>query len=752
MTTTSSVNKSYTLYAEVILDLSIQKTLDYGVPLEFISQIKPGMRVQVPIRGQLRKGTVFKLKNECYYPKVSPVYQLISEEEVIQQDLFELAVWMAKYYCTPLSQVIKSILPSPIRKDMQHKQQLYVTRKKTREELRLICMELRKEGSPQAAILDVMLKVKKGILLSELLEKAQVSRSPVETLVKKNFIELNYIQLDRSPFMHEDYFRTKPKVLNEQQQLALDDISGSLQKHIFKTHLLYGITGSGKTEVYLQAIEKSLALGRGIIMLVPEISLTAQTIERFRSRFDHSIAILHYQLSDGERFDMWHKIRRGECRIVIGARSAIFSPVPNLGLIIVDEEHESSYKQSEESPCYHARNVAVMRGYLNKSTVILGSATPSLESYYNCQTGKYVLNNLSIRAETSALPEVKIVDMKIEQQKAQGYTLFSELLLNGIKERQKKGEQIIIFLNRRGYHTTLVCQSCGHTIVCPHCDVSLTFHLSDNHLACHLCGYCLKPPPKECTKCHSAETMRYKGFGTEHVERALHAIFPDIRTLRLDADTTRHKGSHEQIFRAFRTGKADLLIGTQMVAKGLHFPAVTLVGVLNSDASINIPDFRSAETAFQLITQISGRAGRGALAGEVILQTYMPENDVIQLAAKQDFIGFYEKEIRSRELFAFPPFLNIIKINFSGVDPLQIQEVAKKLRNTLLSKLSEAFQVHPVIPCGHAKIKDLYRFQFLIRGPSVYNINQSIESALTEINIPSNIKLHIDVDPTSTFF
>ena len=740
-------------YASVILDVSINKMLDYGIPTEYLEKIKRGVRVEVPVRGHIRKGYVFELKKERDFPRILPIANVISEEEVIPENLLQLALWIARYYCAPLGQVLRLMVPATIRKDMQHKQQLFVMCNQPRDKLRKLCSDIRNKSSGQASVLDVMLKVKKGVLLSELLELAQTTRSPVNTLVKKGALVIDIVRVDRSPLINEDYFKTKPKALNTDQQEAFDKIIKSLEEHRFETHLLHGVTGSGKTEIYLQAIDKALKIGIGTIMLVPEISLTAQTIERFRSRFEGHIAILHHRLSHGERFDEWHKIRRGKAQIVIGARSAIFSPVVNLGLIIVDEEHETSYKQNEKSPCYHARDVAVIRGKMTNSTIILGSATPSLESYYNAETGKYTLSKLHKRANTAAsIPTVTIVDMKKEFEKAKGYTNFSDLLLEGIKKRQKLGEQTILFLNRRGYHTTLMCKQCNHVVKCQHCDVSLTFHLGQNTLACHLCGFTLSPPSKQCSACKKGETMKYRGVGTELVEKSLHAILPDIRSIRVDADTTRHKGSHQRLLHNFGTGKADVLIGTQMIAKGLHFPQVTLVGVINSDASLNIPDFRSSETVFQLITQVAGRAGRGDIPGKVIIQTCMPENMTIQLAAKQDYESFYKEEIKVRKLFRYPPVRSMVKLSFSGKDPAKTTQTAFQMRHQLAKRLPPDFELNPVIPAGYAKVKDKYRFQFFIRGPSVYPITEAIKDLRNEKPPPSHTKVSIDVNPTSTFF
>jgi primosomal protein N' (replication factor Y) len=742
----------YPAYAAVILDVSINKVLDYGVLESQVPIAKVGARVEVPIRNRMERGTIYALKQKPDFPRVKPIHQFSSDTEHFTEDLFLLGLWIARYYCAPLHSVFKMLLPSSVRKDMKEKQQQWITRAQSIEQLRDYCVKVRSKSPGQAEVLEQMLNCGSGIFLSELLEKIESTVSPVKTLIKNGYLKSDLIRVDRSPLDDADFFRTKPKTLNEEQAKAHETITKTIDDGSFAVHLLYGITGSGKTEVYLQAIDKALALGKGTIMLVPEISLTAQTIARFRSRFEGHIAILHHRLSKGERFDEWHKIRRGDAKIVIGARSAIFSPVVDLGLIIVDEEHENSYKQSDEAPCYHARDVAVMRGKLTKASVILGSATPSLESTYNASIGKYQLSCLTSRAQQAAIPAVTIVDMQKEYEKNKGFTLFSDALLTGIKKRYEVGEQSILFLNRRGYHTTLMCQDCQKGIQCPHCDVSLAFHRIDNRLTCHLCGYTLSPPPKCCPKCKSSETMKFRGIGTEQVERAMHAIFPDLRTIRIDADTTRHKGSHEKLFRQFGTGKADLLIGTQMIAKGLHFPEVTLVGVLNSDSALNIPDFRASETVFQLITQVSGRSGRGALPGEVIIQTSMPENQTILQASKCDYEAFYASELETRKIFGYPPFSRMAKVRLSGPNEKQTFETSEYIRKELHKALNGIFTIHPTIAAGHARVKDRYHFQFLLRGKDTYRLSECFKDLRERFRLPRDMRLSIDIDPMSTYF
>lgn len=745
-------SQEYKKYAAIILELSIDKALDYGIPDELLDTIQPGMRVEVPLRGKLQEGYVIGIKNEPDFKPVKPIKRLLSKIDLITPDLFQLAIWMARYYCAPLRQVFKVMVPSSLRGQGSAKEQLYVSRNKTREQLADYCRDIRNKFPEQAKVLDVMLKVTKGIFLSELLEETQGSRSPVDSLVKKNLLSIAPMQIDRSPLADQEYFKTKPKLLNEEQKNAYEAISKSLDEGEFKVHLVHGVTGSGKTEIYLQSIEKALLMDKSCLMLVPEIALTGQTIERFRSRFEGQIAILHHRLSQGERYDEWHRIYRGEAKIVIGARSAVFSPARNLGLIIVDEEHENSYKQSEEAPCYHARDMAVLRGKLTGSSVILGSATPSLESYYNAMNGKYSLSILKQRAANSSMPIVKIIEMKHEYSKANGFTNFSEQLLEGIKKRQAAGEQTILFLNRRGYHTSLLCQACGSAVHCGQCDLALTFHKSESVLRCHLCGYEISPPPTCCPSCKHDNPLKFKGVGTEQIERSLHAIFPELRTIRIDADTTKHKGSHQKLLKEFATGKADVLIGTQMVAKGLHFPQVTLVGILNSDATLNLPDFKASEMAFQLITQVAGRAGRGVMQGEVFIQTCMPENQTILQASQADYLSFYQSEIETRKLFNYPPFTQMIKVCISGTDEALVLRFSEHLRLKLSQSLPKEYEAHPTVPCGYAKIKNRHRYQFLVRGQSTYPISRALEALLQKVKLPEDLRISIDVNPVSTYF
>lgn len=735
----------HTQFAVVYIDVALDKALDYQIPSHLKDQIAIGCRVKLTLQKKERLGTVIEIKDRCVAKKIETIQEILPDEFSIPPDLIKLSLWISNYYHCPFFKIFKFLLPSSVRKNREEKKQLFIQLSCSRNKVAEICAQAR---GARVKILEILLKNPKGILLTQLLEQAKVSRHPLKTLEKENIISLTPIGIEQLAIEEQDFFPTRHKKLYPEQQTALDKIIKSLSNSIFETHLLYGITGSGKTEVYLQAIDYVLKNGKSALFLVPEIALTSQTVERLKSRFQEKVAILHHRLAPGYRKTLWHKIQQGLISLVVGPRSALFSPLKNLALIIVDEEHDMAYKQMEESPCYHTRDSAVMRGKICQAVVILGSATPSFETYYNALNQKYSLSLLSHRTDQASLPTIHIVDMKIEHAKSKGYTLFSNLLLDSIKKRFDMGEQTLLFLNRRGFHTSAVCLVCHETLKCPHCSMNLTFHKGQNILSCHLCNFELFPLPSKCFYCCSETSFKFKGMGTEHVERSLHHLFPEIRTLRLDADTTRHKGSHELLFKKFRTGKADILIGTQMVAKGLHFPCVTLVGILNIDTMLYIPDFRSSEYAFQMITQVAGRSGRGELPGEVILQTSLPSHPVIQAAAHLDYSSFYLKEIEHRKAFEFPPFCHLVKLTFSSHSSSEAFNYGEQIHAYLIQVLPPTYHIHPIIACGHTKIKDEFRFQCLIKGPST----QRVVAALKTIKKNTKVKFLVDVDPVSTYF
>ncbi|MBN2479692.1 MAG: primosomal protein N' [Parachlamydiales bacterium] len=736
-------------YASIVLETNIEKPLDYLVPSELIDEIKEGMLVEVPLRNSYKKGYIVSLKDHTDIGKVLPIKR-IAKNEVLTEDLFKLAIFMQRYYVSSMSKVLRCMIPTSVRKEINIKSLTYLYSNKSKKDLLKILNTLMKKNPSQAKALEYFLKEKNGIFLKELIKTAKISKAPIDSLIAKNIFKTKKLIQDEIDFLSTcEFFKSKPKVLNDEQKASFEKIKNSIKNEKFETHLLYGVTGSGKTEIFLQAIEETLKQEKCALMLVPEISLTPQTIERFKKRFDEHIAVIHHKKSSGEKSKAFDDIISGKAKIVIGARSAIFAPIKNLGLIIIDEEHDNSYKQSEESPTYNAKHLAIVRASYLNATVVLASATPSIESFYNAKNKKYVLSTLTKRANNANLPKITIVDMKIEREKSKSF--FSFTLLNAIEKRLEKGEQVILFLNRRGYHTSVSCLNCSYTFKCPHCDISLTFHKNEQYMACHLCGYLTKYI-KTCPDCKKNDFIKFKGVGTENVEASIRNIFPKAKTIRIDRDTTIKKTSHETLLKQFRSAKADILIGTQMIVKGLHFPNVTLVGVLNTDSALNIPDFRSSENVFSLLTQVSGRAGRDSLSGEVIIQTYMPDSEIINLAKNQDYLSFFDMEIQNRKLFLYPPFSNILKIVFTSKDEDLAKKTGSEFRQKVIENLTSDFTIHPIIPSGRAKVKDFYRFQFLIRAKNILPALKEINILKNQFKTSSKVSIFIDVDPVNTYF
>lgn len=539
------------------------------------------------------------------------------------------------------------------------------------------------------------------------------------------------------------------------------------------TFLLHGVTGSGKTEVYLQAIDHSLTQGKGAIVLVPEISLTPQTVERFKARFCHGpnrtlVAVLHSHLSAGERHDEWHKIRQGRARIVIGARSAIFAPVEPLGLVIVDEEHEHTYKQ-EEAPRYHARDVAIVRGQMEAAVVVLGSATPSLESYFNCKQGKYTLLELPERVDDQKMPLVRVVDMRQAARGGKGPPMFSPQLKEAITQRLERGEQTILFLNRRGYSTSLQCPKCGHVCECPNCSLALTYHRPEQKLRCHICGY-FEPVPAVCPnpKCKNP-AIRYAGLGTQKVEDTLGKLFPRARITRMDADVMKRKDDYRRVLGDFRAGKIDILIGTQMIAKGLHFPNVTLVGIIYADLALHQPDFRAGERTFQLLTQVAGRAGRGDVEGEVFVQAFAPFHPAIQFARRHDFVGFYEQEIEFREQLKYPPASRAALLTLKGRNEEKVKFSAEHVRkeleelvtgrpvsigelalggttDTVPARFRDLVIAGPA-PAPLLRAETFYRYQLMLRTRAMSRLSRELARITGALTLPDDVTLTVDIDP-----
>ena len=644
------------LAASVLIDGPSELVFDYAIPDHL--KILPGCRVRIPLRNRDATGTVLRVQ-EAPQSEFDLRYLtgLVDPEPLITPALLKLAEWITSYYGTPLEQVIRSIIPASIRGDKTSakiRKAAILAKKPTEIEL----AKLAKRAKRQHQIITLLSIADKPIPITEL--GGASTSSSIKTLTEKGWVKVINLEVRRDPDANETFLPSDPLTLNEEQDEAYQTISKSLHSETPKPILLHGITGSGKTEVYLQATRTALKLGKNVIILVPEISLAPQTVERFKARFHDltdQIAILHSNLSQGERFDEWHRIRAGKARIVIGARSAIFAPVKDPGLIIVDEEHEPAYKQ-ENPPKYHARDLAVVRCNLEKCTVVLGSATPSLETFQNTQLKKYQIVKMTERADGASLPLTRVVDMRIEAKKHKGRdAIISDVLRTSVEKRIEANEQVIIFLNRRGFARSLQCPPCGHVIECNHCSIPLTYHRGDERLVCHVCGF-QSIVPRLCPNCQDP-AIRFQGYGTEKAETILRKVFPSAKIARLDTDTTRRKNTLRDTLRAFRAKKINILLGTQMIAKGLDFPNVTLVGVLNADLSLYAPDFRAGERTFQLLTQVAGRAGRGKMAGEVIIQTSTPHSPSIQFARHHDFDGFVAQELNVRQQFQYPPFTHL---------------------------------------------------------------------------------------------
>jgi primosomal protein N' (replication factor Y) len=731
--------------ARVIVDVALDKEFDYRIPESLLGTLKVGMQVRVPFGRRSTEGFVLGFKQKSDFTNLKAIEGLAKEDALLSPEAMRLATWMADYYVAPIEQAIKTVLPGAVRrKGASHRKQLMVSPGDAATQEKVLA-DLRRKAPKQAATLDILLTGEQ-MLMSDLARAAKVTHPSIRALEKKGLIRISEGVRERDPLAGQEFLRTQPLQLNEEQQAALDIISQGVLAQDSKVVLLQGVTGSGKTEVYLQALSVALKQGLGAIVLVPEIALTPQTVERFRGRFGECLAVLHSHLSDGERHDEWHRVRRGEATVVVGARSALFAPVKKLGLIVVDEEHEGTYKQ-EEAPRYHARDVAVMRGHFEGCTVVLGSATPSVESLNNVHQGKYFLARLDARADDRQLPRIKVVDMRHQRYEGKP-TLFSSDLVEGIRLRLNLGEQVILFLNRRGYAKNLTCPDCGHVPECEHCSVALTYHKRIGYLRCHFCGHTVHVPPRCPMPGCEAEDWTFTGSGTEKVETQLGRIFPQASIRRMDSDTMTSKHAYQYVLGAFRKGEIDILIGTQMIAKGLHFPNVTLVGVVNADATLHMPDFRAGERAFQLFTQVAGRAGRGDVAGDVLIQTYTPTHPAIQAARRGDFDIFIDEELEARKVLHYPPFRRLICVLFRGENEQEVERVATEIY-TILDRHFEGKEdilLSPPTEAPIARIQNQYRYHLIARVPKTGQFTRPLRAVLEKRKIPKGVHLQVDVD------
>ncbi len=728
------------MIARVVVDTALDRLFDYRVPTELADRVDVGACVKVQFGRRGARAYVIEMAEHSAFPRLKSILSIEGELAPLLPELVKLARWMADYYCAPVEHAIRSILPAAVRREgARAREKLYVAAAEGVDLKGVTLTKRQREVAEQIA-------AGGDGFLAELTRRLKVTPGVVRKLADAGVVTIEARTVRRDPLANRRILPTTPLDLMSEQAECLAQIVAACRETTPKPVLLHGVTGSGKTEVYLQAIATLLDEGGGAIVLVPEIALTPQTVQRFVSRFGQRVAVLHSALSDGERYDEWHRIRGGDARVVVGPRSAVFAPVEGLRLIVVDEEHEPSYKQ-DESPRYNARDVAVMRGHLSGCAVVLGTATPSLESWANVRKGKYTPASMPRRVDDRQLPAMYIIDMRVEADRNGFRSVFSQRLIDAVQERLRQGEQTILFLNRRGYASSLICRSCGYVAECNDCSVAYTYHRADECLRCHICG-AYASVPTTCPGCGDPG-IRYAGFGTQRVELIAQKCFPKANIQRMDADVTARKHSHEEILGAFRAGHTDILIGTQMIAKGLDFPNVTLVGVLMADLSLHMPDFRAAERTFQLLAQVSGRAGRGEVPGEVVVQTYTPGHESIQAAKDADFEGFADLELEERQELMYPPFSHLVCVTLRGVSEDRVAFVCGALARELEQRVRPDVRVSPPVPAPLARAKGEYRYQLLLRHPSPSAMTRPLLAALSALSLPDDVRCAVDVDAMS---
>ena len=709
---------------DVLVELSnknIDKVFSYLVPKELESKIKIGIRVLVPFASMKLVGFVMNINKSKSDIELKEIIDVIDSEVILTDELLKLGLYIKEKTLSTLISSYQVMLPNGYKanhkKNIKIKYETYVYL----NDINLSDYKLTKKQSEVIAYLNTH----KNVTYNNLLKMYSSTKTLVDkNILKKEKVEVYRLNIDTK--LKEKY----PLTYDQEKVVSSVDLESN------NTYLLYGITGSGKTEVYMELIEKVINNNKTAIVLIPEISLTPQTVRRFKERFDSCIAIFHSGLSDSEKYDEYRKIKSGKIKIVIGARSAIFVPLNNIGIIIIDEEHSNVYKQ-ENMPRYDSKEIAKWRSIYHNCPVIMGSATPTLESFSRALKGVYKLLVLDKRVNNKKLPNVQVVDLFKTKKKSK---FLSNILYDKMKDVLERGEQVILFLNKRGYSSTISCLECGKTFVCPNCDITLTYHKTSNMLRCHYCGYA-EVLPDICPNCLN-DSLNYGGLGTEQVEEEIKKIFPSFNTIRMDFDTTSKKGSHEKIINDFKDHKYDILIGTQMIAKGLDFPLVTLVGVINADNSLNIPDFRSSEVTFDLLDQVSGRSGRSNLFGNVIIQTYNPNHYAIEYAKNHDYIGFFKEEMKNRKLLNYPPYCYIVLIRIKGKDYNLLSLESNKIKEFLKNKLNYTV-LGPSI-ANPFKVNSIYRFNIIIK----YKDNNKLYTVLEELleHYKTNNKIIIDID------
>ena len=706
----------------------VDKIFDYLVPDDLKNSIKVGFRVVVPFGRMKLDGFIITIyDNYSNKDSLKSIIEIIDSEIVLNDELLLLGKEMQKMTLSPLISCYQVMLPKALKAKYGKKMSIkYDTFYRLNPNKDIVV-----SSSSQQKIVD-MLKEKKKIIRKDLLE---ISSSSLNTLLKNEIIIEEKMEHYRLNYSNYNFIKRE---LTFEQQKVVDEVISNDSNN----YLLYGVTGSGKTEVYMEIIDFYLREGKTCIVLVPEISLTPQMIQRFSERFGDMIAAIHSGLSDGEKYDEWRRIVRGEASIVIGARSAIFAPLQNIGVIIMDEEHSESYKQSDSNPRYHARDIAFLRAKTHHCSIIFGSATPSLESMARALKGVYKLLELPHRVNGKSLPHVDIIDMNIASKKMKGY--FSFELKNAVDKCLSRNEQVILLLNRRGYSSFITCKNCGYTFKCPNCDISLTFHKSSNTLRCHYCGYGEKVYDK-CPKC-SESSLNKLGVGTQKIEEELQNIFPNSKILRMDYDTTSRKGMHEKMIEEFKNHQYDILLGTQMVAKGLDFSNVTLVGVINADTTLNIPDFRSSENTFSLLSQVAGRSGRSNKEGKVIIQTFNPDHYAIYYSSKYDYLSFYKKEMNIRKQLKYPPYFYLSIIRINGKDSNIVYQESLKIKRSLERNLDHVIILGPSV-ASIFRVNNIYRYQILLKYKNEAEIYFIIEKIINHYKSQSKVNVDVDFNP-----
>ena len=705
------------MYANIIIDIThekLDKIFQYRIPEEMVGELETGMEVIVPF-GKGNRETRGYVVGFCEQPdydveKVKTILEIPHDREAIESKLVALAAWMKEYYGGTMIQALKTVLPIKRKEKAQQKRTLRLTVSETEGQEKLKYY-LAKNQKARARLLAALLDGKE-LDYALVTKKLGITRPVIQTLEEQGILKIETERIFRNPQVAR-MKRPEISAYTEEQERAIWTFREEYGAGIRKTYLLFGVTGSGKTEVYMEMISRVIEDGKQAIVLIPEIALTYQTVMRFCRRFGDRVSIMNSRMSAGERYDQMQRARTGDIDVMIGPRSALFTPFPNLGLIVVDEEHENSYK-SEQVPRYHARETAIRRAEMEGASVVLGSATPSMEAYYRSLRGEYTLLELQNRVGNQTLPQVEVVDMR-EELKNGNRSVFSDALRVKMEERLRKHQQMMLFINRRGYAGFLSCRSCGYVVKCPHCDVSLSLH-KNGKMVCHYCGYEM-PEVKNCPSCGSPHVGGFRA-GTQQVEELVKREFPEARVLRMDTDTTRGKEGYENILGAFADGEADILVGTQMIVKGHDFPGVTLVGILAADMSLYANDYRAGERTFQLLTQAAGRAGRGREPGEVVIQTYSPDHYSIETASRQDYKAFYQEEIGYRELMGYPPSENLLAVLMTGEDETLLNTAAKYLKDYAVRSDREGILtvIGPASPYV-GRVNDIYRKILYLKCP-----------------------------------